>query len=563
MVISCPREKRPLALAASIHSIDHDTAMSTSSPPPVVIPDYPTGSALIARIPLANSSAAIHDLDRILDGLFAAPPDHQTYFRVLECARPPIALVIEDLSRRYIDKPVPLGDVEDAFFRETVNLWLKTAKAYTHCIERIPPDSGPPPADHLATLLHRSIHFTGMAILEHHRARREPPMGLWLDLHSHYKMAEDMHLATLEIPGILETHTGPTHCTAAYLAVILCEMADASNLAMRDLKLLRRWTSIWSMHVDLRPGSGEKTLPFLVIDLMQDAALRPSSEYLHIDRVRCLDISRLSDQIARIRRKLRKGIPPSQIGMGDDCTPQQCTRLLNHLTRQWSQSRTVRKFRRRAMSGSIRVCTDFTEMYYFISGQSFQQPESARMYSRNDFDNVYSLRFQENPQQAIQARPSSHALAAYNADTWEAVDQSANGFRLMRSISGRKMAHGQLLALCPRDSDHFFLAQITWLMQENKGGLTAGIRALPGLPQAISARPVAARGEPIQPYQPAFLLPALETTGTGPSLVLPKGWFRIDRLIEIFIDEAWRIRLRGLLDSGPDFERVEFEDGRE
>ena len=62
--------------------------MSASSP--LIIPDYQTGSALIARIPLANPSAAIHELDRILDSLFSAPPDQQTYFRVLEYARPPI-----------------------------------------------------------------------------------------------------------------------------------------------------------------------------------------------------------------------------------------------------------------------------------------------------------------------------------------------------------------------------------------------------------------------------------------------------------------------------------------
>jgi hypothetical protein len=531
--------------------------MSVSSP--LIIPDLPTGNALIARIPLANPGTAIRDLDRILDALFTTPPEHQTYFRVLECARPPIILVAEELSKRYVDKPVPFDEAEDALFHEVVNLWLKTAKAYTHCIERISPDSDPPPADYLATLLHRCIYFTGMAIIEHHRARRALPTGLWLDLHSHYEMAENMRLATLEIPSIVETHIGPTHAAAAYIAVILCDMADACCLTTRDYRLVRRWAGIWSMNVGLTPGAAGETLPSFVIDLMQDAALRPSSEFLRIDRIRCVDTTLLAEQIGRVRRKLRKGILPPQIGLGDDCSPQQCTRLLSHLARQWSQARTVRKFRRRAMSGSIQVCTGFEEMHYFISGKEFVQSEKASVYTNSDSE--YSLRFKGHSQslaQAPMAKVSTHYM-----DTWEAVDQSANGFRLMRSVSGRRMRHGQLLALCPLDSKYFFLAQITWLMQENEDTLTAGIRALPGLPQAISARPVAARGEPIQSYQRAFLLPAQATTGTEASLVLPKGWFQHGRFIEILVDGPWRIRLRDLLDSGPDFERVAFEDGRE
>jgi hypothetical protein len=288
---------------------------------------------------------------------------------------------------------------------------------------------------------------------------------------------------------------------------------------------------------------------------MQDAALRPSSECLRTDQIRRLDTSRLASHIQRARQKLRQRMPLSEIGLGEDHTRQQYTQLLGHLARQWSQARAPRKFRRHATSGAIQICTGFEEMHYFISGQPFKQPENDRIYSRNDFDSVFSLRFQDDPRQTMVTTTS------YRLDTWEMVDQSANGFRLIRNVDGRKMAHGQLLALRPHDSDRFILAQVSWLMQENNGGLIVGLRALPGLPQALCARPLAVMGGVREPlYQRIFLMPELVTADAERSLVLPAGWFRPAMEVEVFTDRATRVRLVKVLDSGPDFERVSFED---
>jgi hypothetical protein len=42
------------------------------------------------------------------------------------------------------------------------------------------------------------------------------------------------------------------------------------------------------------------------------------------------------------------------------------------------------------------------------------------------------------------------------------------------------------------------------------------------------------------------------------SLVLPRGWFQPERVVEIFTDRQTRLRLGELLGQGPDFERVGF-----
>ncbi|MDR1709308.1 MAG: hypothetical protein LBS70_06265, partial [Candidatus Accumulibacter sp.] len=173
--------------------------MNTSSSTIIGIPDFQTGVSVIARAPLANPPEAIRDFDRILDSLLAAPPDHETFFRLLEHLRPPAVSAAEELSKRFVDKPVPLGDIEAGFFKLVARFWLKIAKAYKHCAEMDASAADTRP-ERLAALLHRCIHFTGLAIREHHRARQEVPWGLWLDLHGYYGTAEDLRLAFLPIP---------------------------------------------------------------------------------------------------------------------------------------------------------------------------------------------------------------------------------------------------------------------------------------------------------------------------------------------------------------------------
>lgn len=525
--------------------------------PPIrfVIPDLQTGCEIIARFPLTNPAQASVDLNGFLDCLLAVPPDPETYFRLLEHARVATAFIAEELTKRYQNKPLPLGDIEEDIFQTVVNIWLKTAKAYAHCAQIDTPEDTREHALRVATLLQRCIFYSGMAIIEHQRARREYSWGLWLDLHGYYASAEEWGLATLSITDVLDAQRRTTHCTASYIGFLLCEMAGCYSLSIRDQGLVRRWAELWAPLVSLQPPDPALPPTGFVVDLMQDCALRPASQFLPSENQRCLDTSRLATQLIQIREQLRQRIPPAQLALGEDCTAGQCIRLLDSLIRPWSQAPAARKFRRHASSGTIRLCAGFEEMYYFISGKEFEQPENVRTYSRQEFETLFAFRHQEDPQQILQVHREQ---LNYHVDEWEVVNQSAQGFRLARTTSGRKMAHGQLIALCPHDGEHFFLARTTWLMQEREGGLIAGVDALPGIPQTTAARVRDPEGGSSGKYHPAFLLPAIPSVDAEQSLVLPSGWYRPGRIVDLFTEHALQVRLLHVLDDGPDFERVAF-----
>ena len=519
------------------------------------VPDLQTGFDMVARWPLANPAQAQSDINAFLDSLGAIPPDGETYFRLLEHIRLPIAFVGDELAKRFLNKPLPLADLEETVFQQVVTLWRKMASAYAQCAQRDIPENDAVHALRVATILHRCLHYTGMAILEHQRARREYPRGLWLDFHGYYASAEEWGMATLPVDDALDAFGRSTHCTAAYISVLLCEMSGSYSLSVREQRFVTQWATYWAPLVSLHVAAPGEALPQFVIDLMQDIALRPVGDCLQTEHLRRLDTGHLAIQITQTRQQLRQKVPPAQLGLGESATSGQCSRLLEKLARPWSQARAPRKFRRHATSGMTRLCTGFDEMHYFVRGKEFEQPENVRIYSRREFESLFAFRHQEDPLQTLQTRQEQ---LNYRVDPWEVVNQSASGFRLVRSTSGRKMVHGQLIALCPHDGERFLLAQNTWLMQEREGGLIAGIKTLPGIPEAIAVRAVEHGSEQAGLYHRAFLLPAIPPLATEQSLILPTGWFKPGRLLEAHTDGSWRIKLQHVLEDGPDFERVSF-----
>lgn len=518
------------------------------------IPDLQTGLQMLSLLSLANPQKAESEINQFLDSLLQSPPQAEVYLKLLEELREPLCFVEEELARHYINKPLPLDEIEEGCFRQVTATWLKMASAYAHCTRL---DSAAIDAAHLlrrALTLQRSISYGGLAIVEHQRARRELAPGMWLDLHGYYAAAEKWGVVTLPVPDALDPLGRSTNCSATFLSVLLSELAGPYSLAIRDQNLARRWASNWSHLVSLHPALPGESLPQFVIDLTQDVGMRLTSECLQTENLRRLDTSRLATQLSQIRQKLRHKIPPAQIGLGEDCSSGQCRRLLEHLSRPWSQARATRKFHRRSTSGIAKLCIGFDAMYYYISGKELT-PENVRTYSRLEFESLFAFRHMVDPTQELAVRQE---LLGFTVDQWEVVNQSPNGFRLMRSTAGKKMAHGQLLAICPNEGERFLLAQTTWLMQEQRGGLIAGVAALAGIPQAVAARPLGQGSVHNEMYSRAFLLPAVPSVGTDQSLVIPQGWYRAGRILEINAEKPWRMKLIHVLDEGPDFERVSF-----
>ena len=515
------------------------------------------GLGLLARVPADDPLVAEQQLLHILDSLLAAPPPRAVLLPLLERMRAPLAAIADEMVRGYQNSPLPLDEEADDLFGRVVRGWRKMAQAYALC-EMPASDAEGRLSDPAlaATILHRSLHYVGMVIFEHYRAHRELPAGIWLELHALYRNAESWGVAYTPVENGLETTLHATHCAAAYAAQLLIEIASPYSQSIRDLALIRRWAAMWAPLVAIRPLDDDSLPPYLV-ELNRDQPLHQSAsaEEASDQETRQLDTSRLGLQIDHLLGQLRQRITPSQLGLGDETTGH-VVRLLGHLARPWTQSALPRRFRRFPTSGIALSCSGFDSIYYHVSGEVFEQPDSADVYSRGEFNEIFTFREQIEPGLALNIRQH----ADYPVDEWAVINHSANGFRLVRGCAGQRVTHGELLALCPHDGERFRLVQVTWLMQEAAGGLVAGVAILPGMPVGVGVRPSTDVMASSERFVPAFLLPEVPAIREEASLVLPTGLYQASHRLDIRVGEDVRqVRMNHVLQLGSDFVRISYQ----
>lgn len=533
---------------------------ATTSKPLPAIPDLETGLRLISDLPLGKPEQALTELNLILDDLARTPPAADVYLELLEQSRAPLYFVAEELARGYANKALPLGASDEHRFRLVADTWRTVACAYHRCalLERDVQNTGD--RARLALGLQRSVACADLCIMEHYRARRELPRGLWLEMHASYALAEALGLDTAPVADVLDPLERSTHCASALISALLAELAGPYGLAHRDLTLVRRWADSWAPLVSLHPLERDETLPPFVIDLQQDSALCERAEEAAHASSRSLDLSRLTLQLREFHHQLMHKAAPSEIGLGEDCTAGQCRRLLEHLSTAWSSRlHGPRKYRRRPATGHAAVCSGFEAMHFFISGREFAPPEKHVGQTHGEYERLFAFPQMIEPEQALELQREQLGLSS---ERWEIVNQSANGFRLRRGKTGKPIAHGQLLAVRPQEGTPFLLAHINWLMQAGNGELIVGAGALPGIPQAIAARPLTQSEVRSEPFGRAFFLPANPALGTESSLLLPAGWYRPSRIIEMVASASRRVELVHILNEGPDFEHVSFTAAR-
>ncbi len=522
------------------------------------ISDLQSGTDYLGCLPLADPLLAERQLTHFLDALLASPPASGVLRVLLERARVPLFVVEEEMARYYQNKAVPLASDEESCFQQVLSAWRKMAKAYALSARLADPDEGNPQFSVLmATILHRCLYYTGMVILEHYRARRELPPGIWLELHGYYASAEEWGVAYTPVEDVLESKLQATHCAAAYTQLLLVDIASPYGSTLRNLGLIRRWAGMWAPLVSIHRLDDDLEVPSYVVELMKDAPLHPAAtaDDPQAD-ARRLETVRLGLQINHMLSQLHQRMTPSQLGLAEE-TSGHVIDLLDRLLRPWTQSASPRRFRRFSSQAVARVAVGFEAMHFYVTGKTFEQPESAGAFSRGEFEQLFTFGDRAEPGQEL----AIMSKKVFPVEEWTVINHSANGFRLGRSNGGARISHGQLMGICPHDGSRFLLAQATWLMQDEKGGLIVGVATLPGMPAGIGVRVAVAKTGLGERFASAFLLPPLSAIGEEGSIVLPHGVYLADRIVEILADDGsvGQVRLKHSLQRGADYDRVSYQ----
>ncbi|HRP97049.1 MAG TPA: hypothetical protein PL143_12405 [Rhodocyclaceae bacterium] len=503
-------------------------------------------------------------LAQILEDQLDAQPAPNQHLEVVEALRAPLALVQQQLAHRYAAHPMPPASAENRSLERVIGLWRLMARSYTDILHRDASEGTLD--DQRALLAHRRVFYTAQPMIEHFRAHRSLPPGLWAQLHESYAMAEALGVVDIRVTDALNEVWQAQSAAQAYIAALLIDIANPFGRGEREFEWVCRWAQRFAPNCSLAAPDGTDEAPKPTsygIDLASDHGLRPIGMLAGGATLRRFDGSQLAGQIQAIMAEFRLGVQPAALGLGADCAVDAAARLLVSLYRPWGLASIGRRFKRRRASGQVELTGDWLAIGFHVQGKLFEQPKYPTM-MRSLRSDIELLTFGERvasvePTDPEQRRRRDAEKLGFVCERWDMLDESVGGFRLRQTPTAERLEHLQLVALRPPDGEHFLLGQISWLVFQADGHMEVGVNLLNGLPKVIAVRQTGlTRGQP-GGYQQAFSLPETPAMKKPPSLVLPAGWFQPHAVIEIHDGDKRHLRLVQLLARGPNFDQVSYE----
>jgi hypothetical protein len=514
--------------------------------------DGASAKAWLENVPLANVSAAQQQLLSQLQEFNRFSGKGNSRLAALEAVREAVQFVEIEQARRFTNRALPMAEMESTVFDDTLALWEEMHQGYLRCLQAVLADE-PGMRAEAATVCQRVLSYTGLKMFHHHRAYRQVPAREWRALHEGYAYAEELGVAEQEVKDYLNRDVNDTSPRIAYMRALLLGMANPNELSQRQLTFVAFLLERWAEKVEIGTTAPEEDIPPLIADLASDAY--PERDGPKAADPRYLDVKRLGKSLRNRIGLLRKGESPAKLALGEDCVQPSCEQLLVFLYRQWCQARQPRSAERNRGEHPAQACNDMAAIHYYISGHVFKQPGEAKELTSAQRDQIAAF-----GRVSTREDDDYSVVHGYLLEDWQIEDQSAQGLKMVRRAGkpGKRYTHGQLIAVRPADSKNFMLGQIRWLMQNDAGDLYAGVRLLPGLPAASAVRPTGLNVAGAK-YVQALSLTAVAALNAPPSLVLPLGWFKPKKVVEVYVEGDVKVRLTEIIERGSDHERCGYE----
>ena len=515
--------------------------------------DEESVKAWLENIPLANVIESQRQLLDQAEEFNLLPTKASNRLAVLEALRDAVNFVQIEQAKRFTNRALPMAENEATVFTDTIALREQLRVGYLRCLEAcIAGEAGM--SGQGALLCQRALFYGGLKMFHHYRAYRQVPASEWRALHGVYAQAEELEVAEEEVKDYLNRDVHDTSPRIAYVRAMMMGMANPNELSQRQLTFVAFLLERWAAKVEvLRAKPEEGDLPPLVVDLAGDRCAERGEGAGQ--ETRYLEVSKLSKSVRNRIGLLRKGESPSKLALGEDCVQPSCEQLLVFLYRQWCQARPPRDGERKHVSDRAQACQTMPAIHYYLSGKVFKQPGEQRELTQKQREEIATF-----GRIATRDEDDYSQTHGFLLENWQLSDESVQGLKIVRHAGnpGKRYANGQLIGVRPTDAKNFLLGQVRWLMSAGNGDLYAGIKVLPGLPAATAVRPtgINVTGEK---WVQALTLTAVAALESPPSLLLPSGWYKPKRVIEVFVNTPIRVRLVDMLDRGIDFERVAYE----
>ena len=513
----------------------------------------------LQTVPLINVAPSQGRVLEEVEAINASDIEADERLKIFECLLDAINFLQSELARKFVGHAVPLGPQEQQILDTVVALWMLLGAGYRRCFDAFSERRLTGRRQSLAIALQRSLWCVAQALNEHRKCHQAPPAGLWSGLYETFVLAERFDVSLEPVASPVPKAGGPTHCMSTLAQAVLLDASSANELTARQIAVTARWLDRWSAKVLIRSwvdADRDANAPRepLVIDLLADRGPSRVRAEPAAPSLRVVETGELSKSLRKRAALLCKGESPLSLGLGNDVSPQFAESLLQGLHRTWCEDRRLRNVSRRAAAEGCGLSAGMGSIHFHLTGTPFHQPIRSTEFGKIQHDEIATFGRVSTHKATTSAQEVPSALEA-----WSIVDESPAGLRIARISGESRFLHSQLVAVKAGNTPSFLLGTVRWLAVDRMRATRIGLRLLPGSPQGVSIRAAGINGQKDK-FVPALLLGAVPPLHAPETLVLPVGWFKPERLVQVAGNDAlWEARLTGLLDRGCDYERITFE----
>ncbi len=518
-------------------------------------------AAWIESLPLTNPATAQTQMRAQLDRLARAAIKPAVLFEILETLREPFGFAQIEMAKKYVHRALPLADLELTARNNSLAAWQSYRTGYLIGVQSLL-NGERDLKSHAATVCHRALDAHVRMMIDQARTNVEAPPADWALLHLMYRAAETLAVEAEKVKDPLSREAPVTTCMASYGQPVLVTLGSYNEWNARQSQQILRWLERWSTKLTVSATAPAAPIkPPVLTDTdsdcggfrLHEGAAAPG--HTLGTGARYIDIGELSLSIKNRVILLRKGETPANLGLGDDCTMPACEQQLINLYQHWCDGRVDRTQVRRPASGSALAAVGLEVMHYYISGKPFKQPGAGpeQLTSKQRAEIATFGRI------ATRDEEDHSQIQGYAMEQWQLRDESMAGMRLTRAkdVRGQRIAPGTLLAVRAEGSKTFMLGTVRWVQWLNDDSIMAGIRAIPGTPVPVALRQAGLNAAK-EKYSQGFFAPGVEPLKTPDSVLMPAGWFKPGKVLDVDATTPYRITLIEVLDRGGEFERCTY-----
>jgi len=481
-------------------------------------------TAWLDDLPLIDTARCLELLNDALQQINALILPPQRRRETLELLVAPVMCTTAALSKKFLDKPLPLQGTNLAYATQTLELCNQMATGYRILVKDLKKNEAG--QQQLAIALHRALRCLSEILLTSYRIYVQYPEGLWKTINSLYALADEYKLTELPVTDITLQTPAVTTIATIYKQTLLLSLACPYRLRQNEIQFVHDTLQNWADSSQLHRMDATNKYGLFSIDLQADAP----------PAYRVPDDAGLQDSQGRILDTKNIAAHASETG----------TDTMQRLMLAWGVM-PKRKFARRPQEAPVKLVIGLNTIHRLALKPA---PEPAIEEEETD-DSIHDQHYLQDPtfdastrintgvtsaiqQQAEGNNPFKGAYAADNIassriESWEIADISAGGYCLLWDSNQVSCAQvGELVALVEgeqTDPDKWQLGSIRRMKFTEERGLELGIELLSPGAKAVWVRPCkdgVSSGDRMQ----GILLPGIEAIRQQASLLLPSLLFR-------------------------------------